>query len=46
MIYKIYRNQHVKELAQTVCCSLKQDNIDAVLTDGAVVSIYTSNKYL
>ena len=42
---KINRNVSLKELALIVCNHLKENNIDAVLTGGAVVSIYTNNKY-
>jgi len=42
---KISKQTSLKELALIVCDCLKQDKIDAVLTGGAVVSIYTSNKY-
>ncbi len=35
----------LKDLASLVCFQLKEDGIDAVLTGGAVVSIYTENLY-
>ncbi|MFH2131161.1 MAG: hypothetical protein ABIK68_12380 [bacterium] len=35
----------LKDLALMVCSRLKEDEIDAVLTGGAVVSIYTENEY-
>lgn len=35
----------LQELAIIVCTCLKQDQIDAVLTGGAVVSIYSDNQY-
>jgi len=35
----------LKDLALIVCLNLKLDGIDAVLTGGAVVSIYTENQY-
>ncbi len=35
----------LKDLALIVCSRLKEDRIDAVLTGGAVVSIYTENLY-
>ncbi len=36
----------VKELAMIICKALKDDGIDAVLTGGAVVTIYSENRYL
>lgn len=41
----ISRSTGLKELALIVCLRLKLDGIDAVLTGGAVVSIYTENRY-
>ncbi len=41
----IAKNTTLKELASIVGKILKNANIDAVLTGGAVVSIYTDNKY-
>lgn len=41
----ITKNTSLKELAQWVGKLLKEANIDAVLTGGAVVSIYTDNQY-
>lgn len=35
----------LKELALIVCSRLREDGIDAVLTGGGVVSIYTGNQY-
>lgn len=35
----------LEDLAFIVCTGLKKHNIDAVLTGGAAVSIYTRNKY-
>ncbi len=43
---KSYKNISIKDLAAIVCQQLKQYSIDAVLTGGACVSIYTKNKYL
>lgn len=41
----INKKTTLKELALIVGKVLKDANIDAVLTGGAVVSIYTDNKY-
>ena len=41
----ITKETALKELAAIVGKILKDANIDAVLTGGAVVSIYTDNKY-
>ncbi|MCP4749253.1 MAG: hypothetical protein GY866_00020 [Proteobacteria bacterium] len=42
---KITKDTSLKNLALIVCSRLKQDGVDAVLTGGAVVSIYTENRY-
>ncbi len=41
----ISNNTSLKDLALIVCSRLKKDRIDAVLTGGAVVSLYTENEY-
>src|SRR6056297_626142 len=45
MELKITKNLGLKELAGYICRKLEENNIDAVLTGGAAVSIYTENKY-
>ncbi|HOW51620.1 MAG TPA: hypothetical protein PLV42_06215 [bacterium] len=42
---KITAKTTIKDLALIVCGALKKNGIDAVLTGGAVVSIYTENRY-
>jgi hypothetical protein len=42
---KINKKMSIKHFALTVAGALKQKNIDVVLTGGAVVSIYSNNKY-
>ncbi|MBP7843923.1 MAG: hypothetical protein KA116_03845 [Proteobacteria bacterium] len=42
---KITKKISIKELAALVCQNLKNADIDAFLSGGAVVSIYTNNKY-
>jgi len=42
---KIDKHLSIKDLALIICKFLKDHNIDVVLTGGAVVSIYTDNKY-
>jgi len=42
---KITEKTSLEELALIVCKALKEEGVDAVLTGGAVVSIYTDNKY-
>ncbi len=42
---KISKDTPILDLALIVCAQLKQDSIDAILTGGAVVSIYTDNTY-
>ncbi|HNT27302.1 MAG TPA: nucleotidyltransferase [bacterium] len=42
---KITAKTTIKDLALIVCGTLKKNGIDAVLTGGAVVSIYTGNRY-
>lgn len=42
---KISKNLSLGELAALIATELKRSNIDCVLTGGAVVSIYTNNKY-
>lgn len=42
---KITKATPLKDLALYICMHLKENKIDAVLTGGAVVSIYTENKY-
>ncbi len=42
---KITRMTSLMDLAMIVCGQLEYDIIDAVLTGGAVVSIYTDNQY-
>ena len=41
----IDKNTSLKELAFIVCKKFRQHGIDAVLTGGAVVSIYSENRY-
>jgi len=43
---KISRKTTLKQLAFFVCSILKDAGIDAVLTGGSVVSIYTDGKYI
>lgn len=40
------KNINIKDLASLICDILRKDNIEAVLTGGACVSIYSSNKYV
>jgi hypothetical protein len=42
---KIDKDTSLKDLALIVCGVLKKHNVDAILTGGAVVSIYSENKY-
>jgi len=42
---KITKNSNIQELATIVCQELLESGIKAVLTGGAVVSIYTNNEY-
>lgn len=42
---KITKTSSIKELALIVCKILKDNGVDAVLTGGAVVSIYSDNLY-
>ena len=42
---RITNETTLKELALIVCGTLKKSGIEAVLTGGAVVSIYTENRY-
>ena len=42
---EISKDTSLLDLAMIICAHLKQDDIDAILTGGAVVSIYTDNKY-
>jgi hypothetical protein len=42
---EIAKTTTLKALALIVCSQLNEDGIDAVLTGGAVVSIYTENRY-
>ncbi|HOG42788.1 MAG TPA: hypothetical protein PK560_01745 [bacterium] len=42
---KIDKNTLLKELALIVCDKFRRHGIDAVLTGGAVVSIYSQNRY-
>ena len=41
----ISKTTPLRDLALIVCSRLKEDGIDAVLTGGAVVSLYTENQY-
>ena len=43
---RIAPDSTLKEVAMIVCKALKDAGIDAVLTGGAVVSIYTNNRYI
>lgn len=45
MELKITKNIKLTELAAYICNKLAENNIEAVLTGGAAVSIYTENKY-
>ncbi|MBU3915268.1 hypothetical protein KKA14_07005 [bacterium] len=42
---KIDKETTLRELAIIVCTCLKENSIDSVLTGGAVVSIYSENRY-
>ncbi len=43
---KISKQMSIKEFAMYVASELERSGIDAVLTGGAVVSIYSNNKYV
>jgi hypothetical protein len=45
MTSKIHSKLTIEELGAIVCEKLKEHEIDVVLTGGAVVSIYSENKY-
>lgn len=45
MELEIRKDVGLKELAAYICKKLEENNIEAVLTGGAAVSIYTENKY-
>src|SRR5258708_5354084 len=45
MKFSINGNTSLLELGAIVCDALRKDGIDAFLSGGAVVSIYTENKY-
>lgn len=42
---RIHRDMTIRDLALVVSTALRQAGIDCVLTGGAVVSIYTENRY-
>ena len=42
---KITKDSDIKEVASIVCNCLLQEGIEAILSGGAVVSIYTANEY-
>ncbi|MBL4888546.1 MAG: hypothetical protein JKX97_00830 [Candidatus Lindowbacteria bacterium] len=42
---EIHKEMSLQSFATTVCNHLNEHNIQAILTGGAVVSIYTANKY-
>lgn len=43
---KINRKMSLRDFAVTVAAILKEQNIDLILTGGAVVSIYSEGKYV